>query len=52
MYEDDQTAEQRMRSASMPTRTAARRSWRQEAVEELEELGDLYRLPEGLEVPL
>ncbi len=52
MYEGDRTAEPCTRRASVPNRATVRRDWRQAAAEELEDLGDLYTLPEGLEVPL
>lgn len=49
MYQDDQTTEgPRLRDAAEPNRAARQRSWRQEALFELEELSDLLdvSLPE------
>jgi hypothetical protein len=49
MFQDDQTTEgPRLQDAAEPTRAKRKRGWRQEALSELEELGDLYdfSLPE------
>lgn len=54
MYNEDQEQGDgpRMRVADQPNRSQTKRGWRLEALEELDELGDLYILPEGLEVRL
>ncbi|MCY0963367.1 hypothetical protein [Streptomyces sp. H27-H5] len=43
MYQDDQAAEgPRLQDAAEPTRARRKRSWRQDAVAELEDLEELY----------
>ncbi|MFE5092077.1 hypothetical protein ACFRCI_17230 [Streptomyces sp. NPDC056638] len=51
-HEQDQGDGPRMKAADQPNRAQNKRGWRLEALEELEELRDLYTLPKGLEVPL
>jgi len=34
-----------------PSKAAERRNWRSALQEELDDIGDLYELPEGLQIP-
>lgn len=51
MHESDELDYEFWSTTQRPSKAAERKGWRSAVQEELDDLGDLFELPEGIQIP-